>query len=144
MRVASKPKIKAKAKVKPVKARPKPKTKPKRKQSAVALDIDSAFERARASVALVNETEKAHTLKAAAECYRELMASRRHRFNVVSAAYEAFILAENHQAPRCCDGGASGLACCGGGCLRDRPEITWAAQQDLNLAYASERFAEAS
>ena len=130
MRAACKPKIKAKAKVKPVKARPKPKTKPKRKQSAVALDIDSAFERARASVALVNETEKAHTLKAAAECYRELMASR------TEDAETAYIFSESHPTPHWIT-----TFGCDGGCLKDRPEVPWAAHQEVNLAYASERLA---
>ena len=121
MRVASKPKIKAKAKVKPVKARPKPKTKPKRKWSAVALDVDAAIgaalESARASVMRRRRTEDAET---------------------------AYIFSVSHPTPCCCDGAESGLSCCDGGCLKDRPEVPWAAHQEVNLAYASERFAEAS
>ena len=132
MRAASKPKIKAKAKakVKPVKARVKTKPKLKRKQSAAALDVAAALESARASVALVNETEKAHTLKAAAECYRELMASR------TEDAETAYIFSESHPTPHWIT-----TFGCDGGCLKDRPEVPWAAHQEVNLAYASERLA---
>ena len=118
MRVASKPKIKAKAKVKPVKARIK--TKPKRKRRAIALDVDAALESARASVMRRRRTEDAET---------------------------AYIFSESHSAPLCCRSFVEDniiASCCDGGCLKDRPEVPWAAHQEVNLAYASERFAEAS